>query len=76
MPGCVRSPELVAQVAAAVSQGGVEVRETHASYVFLTDDRAFKLKKAVVHPFLDYGTAARRHAMCRAEVELNRRLAP
>jgi uncharacterized protein len=69
-------PDLLAQVAAAISQGEVEVRETHASYVFLSGNRAFKLKKAVVHPFLDYGTPERRHAMCRAEVELNRRLAP
>jgi aminoglycoside phosphotransferase family enzyme/predicted kinase len=70
------SPDLIAGVAAAISPDGVEVRETHASYVFLSGDRAFKLKKAVVHPFLDYGAPARRHAMCRAEVELNRRLAP
>ncbi|HEX2777998.1 MAG TPA: hypothetical protein VHM30_00765, partial [Gemmatimonadaceae bacterium] len=53
-----------------------EVVETHSSWVFLTDDRAFKLKKAIVLPFLDYGTAGRRRAMCEEEVRLNRRLAP
>lgn len=54
----------------------VEVRETHISWVFLAGDRAYKLKKRVVLPFLDYGTKARRHQMCREEVRLNRRLAP
>jgi aminoglycoside phosphotransferase family enzyme/predicted kinase len=53
-----------------------DVRETHISWVFLTDARAYKVKKPVVLPFLDYGSAERRRDMCRAEVALNRRLAP
>ena len=53
-----------------------EVRETHISWVFLAGERAYKLKKPLVLPFLDYGTAARRRDMCREEVRLNRRLAP
>jgi aminoglycoside phosphotransferase family enzyme/predicted kinase len=56
--------------------GLVELRETHISWVFLTADRAYKVKKPVRFPYVDYATAERRHAMCRAEVELNRRLAP
>ena len=56
--------------------GPATVRETHGSWVFLTRDRAYKLKKPIVLPYLDYGTAERRHAMCREEVRLNRRLAP
>jgi aminoglycoside phosphotransferase family enzyme len=54
----------------------VEVRETHISWVFLAGDRAYKLKKPLVLPFLDYGTPERRHEMCREEMRLNRRLAP
>ncbi len=54
----------------------VELRETHASWVFLADDLAYKVKKPVVFPFLDYGTPPRRREMCREEVRLNRRLAP
>ena len=54
----------------------VEVRETHISWVFLAGDRAYKLKKPVTLPFVDYGTPARRRAMCEEEVRLNRRLAP
>jgi aminoglycoside phosphotransferase family enzyme/predicted kinase len=53
-----------------------EVHETHISRVFLTRERAYKVKKPLVLPYLDYGTPARRLAMCRAEVALNRRLAP
>lgn len=48
--------------------------ESHISRVFIAGERVFKTKKAVVFPFLDYGTAQRRREMCHAEVRLNRRL--
>jgi hypothetical protein len=51
-------------------------RETHMSEVFLAGDRVYKLKKPVRFPYLDFSTLARREAACRAELELNRRLAP
>jgi aminoglycoside phosphotransferase family enzyme len=51
-------------------------RETHMSYVFLAGDRVYKLKKPVRFPYLDFSTLERREAACRAEVSLNRRLAP
>src|ERR1035438_10503579 len=54
----------------------VDVRETHISWVFLAGDRAYKLKRPLVRPCLDYGTPQRRLEMCREEVRLNRRLAP
>ena len=54
----------------------VEVRETHMSWVFLAGDYVFKLKKPVRFPYLDFSTLAKRQMACRAEVELNRRLAP
>jgi uncharacterized protein len=54
----------------------VDVHETHISWVFLAADRAYKLKKPLVLPFLDYGTPQRRREMCEEEVRLNRRLAP
>ena len=54
----------------------VDVRETLVSWVFLAGDRAYKLKKPLVLPFLDYGTRQRRREMCGEEVRLNRRLAP
>jgi aminoglycoside phosphotransferase family enzyme len=54
----------------------VEVIETHMSWVFLVGDRAYKMKKPVRFPFLDFSTLAAREANCRAELALNRRLAP
>jgi aminoglycoside phosphotransferase family enzyme/predicted kinase len=54
----------------------VEVIETHASLVFLARDRAYKLKRAVKYPYLDFSTAARRRQACEAELAFNRRTAP
>jgi aminoglycoside phosphotransferase family enzyme/predicted kinase len=56
--------------------GRVELVETHASWLLLAGKQAFKIKKPITLPFLDYGTLARREACCRAELDLNRRLAP
>src|SRR5579885_1694049 len=56
--------------------GGVVRRETHMSWVFLAGERVYKLKKPVRFPYLDFSTLARREAACRAELRLNRRLAP
>ncbi len=65
------------ELAAALrAEGPVEIRETHISWVFLTPERAYKLKKPLVLPFLDYGTPARRREMSAQEIRLNRRLAP
>ena len=54
----------------------VGIRETHMSWVFMVGDRVYKLKKPVRFPYLDFSTLARREAACRAELRLNRRLAP
>jgi len=50
--------------------------ETHMSQVFLAGDLVYKLKKPVRFPYLDFSTLPRREAACRAELKLNRRLAP
>jgi aminoglycoside phosphotransferase family enzyme/predicted kinase len=50
--------------------------ETHASVVFLAGERAYKVKRAVKYPFLDFSTLARRHAACLNELAINRRTAP
>lgn len=46
------------------------------SFVFLVGDRAFKFKKPVERPFLNFATLAARKTNCLAEATLNRRLAP
>lgn len=56
--------------------GGVTVRQTHISAVFLAGERAYKVKKPVSLGFVDYSTLARRLFFCEEEVRLNRRLAP
>jgi aminoglycoside phosphotransferase family enzyme/predicted kinase len=55
---------------------GVEVCETHISWVFLVGQRVYKCKKPVRFAFLDYGTPELRRQACEQEVRLNRRLAP
>jgi len=57
----------IAQMAPAGVETTVETRETHISWLFLTGDRAYKLKKPLVLSFLDYGTPQRRREMCLAE---------
>lgn len=54
----------------------VDIVETHVSLVFLAGDRAYKLKRAVKYPYLDFSTAERRRQACEAELALNRRTAP
>lgn len=56
--------------------GTVDEIRTHASAVFLCGDWAFKLKRAVKFPYLDYSTLSLREIACRDEVRLNRRTAP
>jgi len=50
--------------------------ETHAAIVFLVGGKAYKLKRAIKYPFLDYSTVALREKSARAELTLNRRTAP
>ncbi len=61
----------------AKSEGApAERTDTHAAIVFLGRETAWKLKRAVWFPFLDFSTPEKRHAACEAEVRLNRRTAP
>jgi uncharacterized protein len=55
---------------------GVEAIETHASYVLLAGDYAYKIKKPVSLGFLDFSTLAARRTYCEEEVRINRRTAP
>ena len=50
--------------------------DTHISTVFLVGDLAFKLKKAVHLPFLDFSTLALRQQSCQRELDFNRLWAP
>jgi aminoglycoside phosphotransferase family enzyme len=50
-----------------------EVEETHISWVVLTQDYAFKIKKQLKLSFLDFSTLALRKLYCERELELNLR---
>src|SRR5439155_24188159 len=54
----------------------VRLIETHISWVLLAGTAAYKLKKPVRLPFLDFTTLAARRHCCDEELRLNRRLAP
>lgn len=58
------------------AKGGIRRVDTHISHVFLTGQRAYKLRRPVRLAFLDFSDPAERLADCRREVALNRRLAP
>ena len=51
----------------------VELMQTHGAWVLLAGEFAYKIKKPVRFPFMDFGTlGARRHA-CETEIRVNRR---
>lgn len=64
-PGCYPHP---------VQQ--IRLIETHISWVLLTGDYAYKIKKPLNLGFLDFSTLARRRQCCDEELRLNRRFSP
>lgn len=54
----------------------LQLLETHISWVILTGQFAYKLKKPVNLGFVDFTTLELRKKFCDEEVRLNRRLAP
>ncbi len=71
LPEALRDPRCYG---AGVSK--VELVETHVSWVFLTGRYAYKVKKPVKLPFVDFSTLALRKRFCEEELRVNRRLAP
>ena len=74
------TPELISALMdpAAYSHEAAEIRliETHISWVILTGQYAYKIKKPVELGFLDFSSLQKRKRYCEEEVRLNRRLAP
>lgn len=56
--------------------GRIELIETHISWVLLTGDWAYKIKRPVAFPFADLRSLETRAHLCSEEVRLNRRFAP
>lgn len=61
LPGDCRDPALI---------------ETHISWIVLTGEFGFKIKRPVTYSFLDFSTLEKRRHFCHRELKLNRRLAP
>lgn len=51
----------------------VAVTETHGAWVLLAGEFAYKIKKPVRFPFMDFSTLAARRRACDTEVRINRR---
>jgi len=51
----------------------IELIQTHVSYVLLTGNEVYKLKKPVDFGFLNYSTLEKRHHYCQEELRLNQR---
>jgi aminoglycoside phosphotransferase family enzyme/predicted kinase len=71
-----KKEDLLLPTAYPEGDGEVEVAETHISWVFLSGDYAYKIKKPVKFSFLDFSTIQKRKEMCEEELRLNQRLSP
>lgn len=69
------APDFITALRASLAQP-VELHETHISWVLLSGDAAYKIKKPVNFGFLDFSTLEKRAFYCNEELRLNRRLAP
>ncbi len=57
-------------------QEPIQLLQTHISYVLLTGEFAYKIKKPTNFGFLDFTMLEKRHYFCQEELRLNRRLSP
>lgn len=55
---------------------GFKLIQTHISWILLTGEYAYKIKKPMDFGFLDFTTLASRQFYCEEELRLNRRTAP
>ncbi len=57
-------------------QEPIELLQTHISFILLTGDYAYKIKKIVDFGFLDYSTLEKRRYFCEQELRMNQQQAP
>ncbi len=58
-----------------LSDTPVERIVTHSAVIFLAGDLAYKIKRAVTYPFLDFSTLEKRRQACLNEIRVNMRTA-
>jgi aminoglycoside phosphotransferase family enzyme/predicted kinase len=71
--------DVIAFLADPASHAGVQQvdrLETHGNLVFLAGADAWKIKRAVRFPYMDFSTLEKRRTACEREMEVNHRLAP
>lgn len=77
LPEADPQAEVIALLSDPATFGAAVKRiDTHISVVFLAGSMAYKLKKAVCFPFLDFSGVDQRRRACLEELRLNRRTAP
>ena len=54
----------------------IELEETHISWIILTEQYVYKIKKPLVLDFLDFGDIEKRRFYCHEEIRLNKPWAP
>jgi len=50
--------------------------QTHGAFVFLDGENAYKIKRSVKYPYMDFSTLSKRERACRRELEINQPQAP
>lgn len=70
--------DIIAFFSSPQAHRGQEVKriDTHANIAFLVGNDAYKMKRDVKFPFLDYSTLEKRRIACEAEIRLNSQYAP
>lgn len=77
-PSEISQAEVFSFLMDPITTGGSPIKriDTHAASVFLIANKAYKIKKAIRFPYLDYSTLEKRRAACLRELEVNRPFAP
>jgi uncharacterized protein len=55
-----------------LQQNSIKRIDTHGAVVFLAGTEAYKVKRAVLFPFMDFSTLEKRRAACENEIRVNR----
>lgn len=75
-PGFDDIVNFLSKPAAYGAKGFVKKIETHGAIVFLVGDEAYKLKRRVRFPYMDFSTLPKRRAACESEIAVNKANAP
>jgi aminoglycoside phosphotransferase family enzyme/predicted kinase len=71
----MKKPDFYPHPVSPSSETPIQLIQTHVSYVLLTGEYAYKVKKPVNFGFLDYSTLEKRKFYCNEELRLNQRTA-